>query len=81
NAYHKVDTYSPMIRQYKLLKIIKMFNDFAVKAVEGEISVDTISKMPVRDRLQKSKLEDNVDQTLDDIMANLGKEFEKLGAK
>jgi len=82
NAYHKVDTYSPMIRQYKYLKIIKMFNDYAVKALEGEISVDTISKMKVRATLQTSKLEEGVDQILDSILAGeLAKEFETLGAK
>ncbi|QLH74877.1 MAG: V-type ATP synthase subunit A [Methanomassiliicoccales archaeon] len=82
NAYHKVDTYSPMIRQYKYLKIIKMFNDHAQKALEGDVPVDAISKMKVRARLQTAKLEENVDQILDSILGGeLAKEFETLGAK
>ncbi|MFA5312916.1 MAG: V-type ATP synthase subunit A, partial [Methanomassiliicoccales archaeon] len=82
NAYHKVDTYSPMARQYKYLKCIKMFNDYAQKAIEGDIPVDAIAKMKVRTKLQGSKLEENVDQILDSIIGGeLAKEFETLGAK
>jgi len=82
NAYHKVDTYSPMSRQYKILKIIKMFNDYAQKAVEAEVPVDTIAKMKVRNTLQGAKLEENIDQILDSILGGeLVKEFETLGAK
>jgi len=81
NAYHKVDTYSPLIRQYKFLKIIKDFNDYAQKAVEADVSVEAIANMPVRARLQTCKLDDKIDSELDAIMSGLGKEFEALGAK
>jgi V/A-type H+-transporting ATPase subunit A len=81
NAYHPVDTYSPLSRQYKYMKVIKNFSDLAQKAVESDISVDAITNMPVRFRLQKAKLDTNVDAELDAILAGLGKEFEALGAK
>jgi V/A-type H+-transporting ATPase subunit A len=81
NAYHPVDTYSPLARQYMYMKVIKNFSDLAQKAVESDISVEAISNMPVRFRLQKAKLDTNVDAELDAILASLGKEFEALGAK
>jgi V/A-type H+/Na+-transporting ATPase subunit A len=81
NAYHPVDTYSPLSRQYKYMKIIKNFSDLAQKAVESDISVEAISNMPVRFRLQKAKLDPNVDAELEAILTGLGKEFEALGAK
>jgi len=81
NAYHPVDTYSPLSRQYNYMKVIKNFSDLAQKAVESDISVETITNMPVRFRLQKAKLDTNVDAELDAILASLGKEFEALGAK
>jgi hypothetical protein len=37
--------------------------------------------MPVRFRLQKAKLDPNVDAELEAILTGLGKEFEALGAK
>ena len=81
NAYHPVDTYSPLKRQYTYLKVIKMFSDRAEKAVENEVSVETISNMPIRQRLQRAKLEPTVDQDLEAIMTGMDKDFEALGAK
>ena len=81
NAYHPVDTYSPLKRQYAYLKVIKMFSDRAEKAVENEVSVETISNMPIRQRLQRAKLEPTVDQDLETLMAGMDKDFEALGAK
>ena len=81
NAYHPVDTYSPMKRQYAFLKIIKMFSDRANKAIEGEVSVDAIVNMEIKARLQKCKLEADVDAQLDGIMKDMDKALETLGRK
>jgi V/A-type H+-transporting ATPase subunit A len=81
NAYHTVDTYSPMPRQYTVLKTIKRFADLSKKAVENEVLVDDISNMPLRTRLGKSKFEENVDQELADIGNEMEKAFEALGGK
>jgi V/A-type H+-transporting ATPase subunit A len=81
NAYHPIDTYSPMPRQYTVLKTIKRFADLAKKAVENEVLVDVISNMPLRTRLGKSKFEENVDQELADIGNEMDKAFDALGGK
>jgi V/A-type H+-transporting ATPase subunit A len=81
NAYHPVDTYSPMKRQYTYMKIIKMFSDRASKAIEGDVSVDAIVNMEIKARLQKSKLESDVDAQLDGIIKDMDKAFEALGRK
>jgi V/A-type H+-transporting ATPase subunit A len=81
NAYHAVDTYSPMARQYTVLRTIKRFADLSKKAVENEVLVDDIANMPLRTRLGKSKFEENVDQELEDIGNEMEKAFEALGGK
>jgi V/A-type H+-transporting ATPase subunit A len=81
NAYHPVDTYSPMKRQYTYMKIIRMFSDRAIKAIEGDVSVDAIVNMEIKARLQKSKLEADVDAQLDAIIKDMDKAFEALGRK
>ena len=81
NAYHAVDTYSPMPRQYTVLKTIKRFADLSKKAVENEVLVDVISNMPLRTRLGKSKFEEIVDQELADIGNEMDKAFDALGGK
>lgn len=79
NAYHKVDTYCPLPRQYTYMKLIKHFADQANKAVDNGASVDAIVALPVRNRLAKSKFEDNIDQELSAIVDEMDGQFENLG--
>ncbi|KAF5043673.1 V-type ATP synthase alpha chain [anaerobic digester metagenome] len=81
NAYHKIDTYSPMSRQYTYLKLINRFSAYASKAVENEVSVEAIANMALRNRLAKSKFEDNIEDELKAIAETMEKEFEALGGK
>jgi V/A-type H+-transporting ATPase subunit A len=81
NAYHQVDTYSPLGRQYVFMKTIKRFGDLAKKAVEGEVPIELVLDLPVRNRLVKSKLESNVDQELEEIGKEMEGQFEGLGGK
>lgn len=81
NAYHPVDTYCPMSRQYAVMKTIRHFADLAQRSVEREVMVETIANMPLRTRLGKSKFEETVDQELEDINREMDKAFEALGGK
>jgi len=81
NAYHPVDTYSPLQRQYVFMKTIKRFGDLARKAVDGEVPIELVLDLPVRNRLVKSKLESNVDQELEEIGKEMEGQFEGLGGK
>jgi len=81
NAYHSVDTYCPLPRQYTMLKLIKHFSDLAGKAVESDVAVDAIIALPVRNRLAKAKFEETIDQELDAISKEMDKQFESLGGK
>ncbi|HUL39103.1 MAG TPA: V-type ATP synthase subunit A [Methanomassiliicoccales archaeon] len=81
NAYHPVDTYCPMSRQYAVMKTIRHFADLAQKSVEREVLVEMIADMPLRTRLGKSKFEDAVDNELEEINRDMEKAFEALGGK
>jgi len=81
NAYHPVDTYSPMNRQYAYLKLINMFASNSAKAVENEVSVEAIANMDLRNRLAKSKFEETIEDELKAIAETMDKEFEALGGK
>ena len=81
NAFHPVDTYCPMKRQYQVMRTIKRFADLSKRAVENDVLVESISNMPLRTRFGKSKFEENVDQELEDIYNQMDKAFEALGGK
>ncbi|MGD1060503.1 MAG: V-type ATP synthase subunit A [Methanomassiliicoccales archaeon] len=81
NAFHPIDTYCPMNRQYQVMRTIKRFADLSKRAVDNEVMVDTIANMPLRTRLGKSKFEEGVDRELEQINLEMDKAFEALGAK
>ena len=81
NAYHPVDTYCPMSRQYQVMRTIKRFADLSKRAVENDVMVDAIANMPLRTRLGKSKFEETVDNELETILKEMDKAFESLGGK
>jgi V/A-type H+-transporting ATPase subunit A len=81
NAFHPVDTYCPMKRQYAVLKTISRFAEMSKRAVENEVLVESIANMPLRTRFGKSKFEENVDEEIEAINAEMEKAFEALGGK
>jgi V/A-type H+-transporting ATPase subunit A len=81
NAYHPVDTFCPMTRQYAVMKTIRHFSDLAQRSVEREVQVETIANMPLRTRFGKSKFEESVDNELEEINREMDKAFEALGGK
>lgn len=81
NAYHEVDTFCPMDKQYKLLKAITAWGDRAHNALESGVSVEDIMKSKSKDDLAKVKFEKDFDAALGVIMKTMEDEFAKLGGK
>jgi V/A-type H+-transporting ATPase subunit A len=81
NAYHEVDTFCPMDKQYKLLKAITAWGDKAQNALEGGASVEDIMKSKSKDELAKVKFEKDFDAALGVITKNMEEEFAKMRGK
>ncbi|MBR2254820.1 MAG: V-type ATP synthase subunit A, partial [Candidatus Methanomethylophilaceae archaeon] len=80
NAYHPVDCYCPLERQYMMLTLIKKFSDLADKALAAGAQVDKIIYLPVRTRFNQAKYEENIDEELKAVSADMDKQFAELGA-
>jgi V/A-type H+-transporting ATPase subunit A len=79
NAYHPVDTYCPIERQYVMLKLIKKYSDLAIKALEVGVQVNKVAYIPARQRFQQAKYEETVDEELKAVEADMDKQFAELG--
>ncbi|VVC00030.1 V-type ATP synthase alpha chain [uncultured archaeon] len=55
SAFHEVDTYSSMRKEYLLLKNIMRFHHRALAAVDLGIQLKKITDMPIRERIARSK--------------------------
>jgi len=80
SAYHAVDTYSPLSRQYAYMSSIRKFSELARKAIALEVPLEKISALPCRSDLGKLKFEETIDEDLKRIGAEMERQFASLGA-
>ncbi|EOU1701890.1 V-type ATP synthase subunit A [Clostridium perfringens] len=79
NAFHENDTYTSLNKQYKMLNLILSFRHEAEKALEAGVYLDKVLKLPVRDRIARSKyISEEEISKMDDILVELKSEMNKL---
>ena len=79
SAYHEVDTYSPLKRQYLLMNSIRQYSELARKAISLEVPLDRIQTLPCRTKLGKLKFEETIDEDLKKMPGEMEAEFSGLG--
>ncbi|KAI4453806.1 v-type proton atpase catalytic subunit a [Holotrichia oblita] len=64
NAFHEMDSYTSIEKQYKLLELVLNFNDEANKALNEGVYLKKILALSVRDQIARAKYtsEDNLSQ-------------------
>ncbi|MEG0296452.1 MAG: V-type ATP synthase subunit A [Clostridium sp.] len=79
NAFHEIDTYASLDKQYNMLKLIILFRKEADRALEAGVYLDKILNLEVRDRIARSKYipEDKL-STMDEIAAQLRTDIDNL---
>lgn len=55
NAFHKIDTYTSINKQYEMLKTVLHFHNQALVAIEAGIETADIFKLPVREEIARAK--------------------------
>ena len=79
NAFHKDDTFVPMLKQYKMMEVILHLYDKALQLVAESIPVSTVSETGLYDKLIKMKYDIPNDKI--EMFDNYNKEIdEKIDA-
>ena len=80
NAYNAVDTYAPLNKQYKMLKVIELFYDNASTAVKFGIPISVIINKELMEKLYKMKYNVPNDELsiIDDLESELVNYFNGL---
>jgi len=83
NAYHKEDTYVPIGKQYKMLKVIETYYDNALKCVKLGAPISQLKEKGIIESLNKMKYNvPNDDLSLiDEIEKNIIQYFSDLAEK
>jgi V/A-type H+-transporting ATPase subunit A len=79
NAFHEVDTYTSLNKQYRMLKLILMFYEESKKAIDHGVVFSEIENLPVRERIARVKYSDEKDiKIFDQVESELKKQLETL---
>lgn len=79
NAFHEVDTYTSLDKQYKMLKLIYDFNRLGNEALNRDVEYDVLVNLPVKEKIGRAKyipeseisLLDDIDKEINDSIKNL----------
>jgi len=55
NAFHEVDTFASLNKQYEMLKVILHFHNQAMAAIEQDVDPEQIFKLPVREEIARAR--------------------------
>jgi len=79
NAFHDVDTYTSLAKQYKMLKLIIEFYHLGQKALDSGAEFSQVVGLPVRERIGRAKYisEDQLEQ-LDELLEELRGQMSSL---
>lgn len=79
NAFHEIDTYSPIEKQYKMIKIINYFHNQAMEYLQMGADINLIENMKVKNKIARMRYIKNTEiDKIDEIREDINKEISSL---
>ena len=78
NAFHPIDTFCPMTKQFKLLETINEFTNKAQSALDSGVLFQDIMKLESKDEIGKMRFEEDFEGELQKVMDKMETEFKSL---
>jgi V/A-type H+-transporting ATPase subunit A len=83
DAFHEVDTYTSLDKQFLMMELVLKYFDIASEALSKGAEVDALVKLAVREKIGRFKYiaGDRIQKEYDEILINLHRETDKLTQK
>ncbi len=83
DAFHEVDTYTNLDKQFRMMELVLNFFDISSEALSNGIRVDDIVKLPVREKIGRFKYiaDDKIENEYNEIIKSLHREIDELSQK
>jgi V/A-type H+-transporting ATPase subunit A len=80
NAYHEIDSFCSLEKQYLMAKIVLQWYDFTNELIEAGIGIEKIEGMKIKDAIARMKYipSDQFRATYDTLMRDMKDEFEAV---
>jgi len=79
-AFHEIDTYSSLKKQYYMMSLVLSYYDSCLDALNQNADIELLVKIPVREAIGRFKYvhEDMIDQEYEKIQTQLSKEIAEV---
>ena len=83
NSFHEIDTYTPLEKQYLMMKLVLAFYEQCTEALKRGSSINDLLKMAVRERIGRYKYtpNENIEKEYEAVKAELAAEIEETVGK
>ncbi len=83
DAFHEVDTYTDLQKQYLMMELVLNYYDVSLEYLGKGVAIDSIVKLPVRERIGRFKYvpKEKIKEEFDAIIKNIAKEIDDLAGK
>ena len=80
NAFHKVDTYTSLKKQFLMMSLILQYFDLATEVISGGATIREIVSIPVKEQIGRFKYfsDDEIDKKYKEISTQIEIEIGKL---
>jgi len=80
DAFHEVDTYTELDKQYLMMELVLNFFDISSEALRQNVSINDLVKLPIREKIGRFKYvpKDKMEQEYEEIIQNLHRQIEEL---
>ena len=75
NSFHEIDTYTPLRKQYLMMKLVLAFYEKSVDALNKGADMNALIAMPVREKIGRYKY--TTDADIESEYKNVGEELDK----
>ncbi len=83
DAFHEVDTYTELEKQYLMMELVLTYYDLALQSLGNGVLIDALVKLPIRERIGRFKYisKDRLHEEYDAIVLTLNREINDLVQK
>ena len=83
DAFHEVDTYSPLEKQFKMMNLVLEYYDISAEGLKRGADIEKLASLPVRERIGRYKYipNENLEKEYDEIVTELHRQVDALTGK
>jgi V/A-type H+-transporting ATPase subunit A len=80
DAFHEVDTYTDLEKQYLMMELVIHYYDISLDYLSKGVSIESLVKLPIRERIGRFKYvsKDKVAAEFDDLIQSLTRDINNL---